>query len=729
MRKIISLVVVACMLLSLAIYNISADTPAQVELTEEYIARADIRKTYEKDEESPYYLEKYIQKHLSTYEELYWLLKLTNASGRVVVKFDLKDSAKSFMPYLWVAGDKCAKIKIEASKTGSNWLEIVSPVAVEYNNYYGDTPTLGPATAWPEGVNQENINKVLEDNPTKEVYLSFKYAGSAPDSELQLQGFGITAKYDATPTDIEITKIPKVHYTSAEARDVRDNKEELDVSNGMIKITYSDGTVRYHKMNEHKVSLSVDRSKIATEGEHEVTVMADGLKASYKIKTLRGVVKGIEMVSPPKNVFEVGDALDVTGGEIKVLFNGSKIEPITIPISEEMIDGFNTGNIVEGLAVNVIFGEKTTQYTIDVLEKSEAKEESVRIDVQPYTSGEEELVVEDLDVQQAIWEERFGPEKNPGRTDKNLNDFIKDSSYSMSYLKGSEIWLDVFAGGHLTLEIDLPDRAISFNLTRGWGVYANCKVLASKDDGKTWYIVGRVLNEVSAMGTVFYSEQLSEEQIAKTYEWMLIGNPEKKFLLKFVPDLTDELEGKIGVCNFGYTYEYNKGMGNLDKDLPTTVPEGYEIPKEYDENDYPTVVQKFDAFDDFEDFEGNPFDDNYYDKEDTTEKPPVKEETKPEVEEPIEEETTEEDVFIPSEEVVTEEDTEIIETVTNTPNKKVTKVEYRVKVVREKDDSLAPWIVISIVAVSGVLAGALVILSVFGVKIYIKKRKNLERKI
>ncbi len=712
MKKIVSLVLVACLLLSFAVYNISADAPPQVQLTEEFIARADIRRTYEKDEESPYYFEKFVQTNLSKYDELYWLIKLTSASNRVVVKFDLNDGAKSFMPYLWASGDKCAQIEVEASKDGRDWHQIVAPVKVEWNHYYGDTSALGESTAWPNGINQENMDLILADNPTKEVYLRFSFAGADPDEELQLQAFGITAKYNTEASSIKVLKTPKTYYTSAEARDVKNGVNGLNVSTGVVEVTYKDGSVREYKMDDPRVTINTDYTTIATKGVHEVSVSVDGLKTSYNITTLQGVVKSIAVSKKPRDVFEEGDTVDVTGGELTVSFNGSKIEPVTIPISEEMISGFNTTAISDTVYVNVSFGGKATNYIIKVKEKSETKEASVRIDAQPYVSGEEGLKPDEWELQQQIWEEKFGPENNPDRTDLNLADLMKECTFSMSYLNGQDIWMDVFAGGELTLEIDLPDRAVSFELTRGWGVYANCKVLASKDNGQTWYIVGRVIDEVSAMDTVFYSSQLTEEEIAKNYNWILTGNAEKKFLLKFIPDMTEDLEGKVAICNLGYKYEYNKGEGNYDKDLPTTVPEDYEIPREYDPEDYPTVVMKFEEYDDFEDFDKAPDE---------------------EIDVPEDGDLGDygsgdsfggwfDDSFSSSYD-------EDVDTITNTPNKKVTKVKNQVKVIKEKGLPISPWLLTGIIVAAGVVAGAIIVLSAFGVITYIKKRKNLERKI
>ena len=92
------------------------------------------------------------------------MLKLDSAASNVVMKFDLNDSAKSFMPYLWVSGDKSAKVSVEASKDGQTWLEVVAATDVEHGKYYGDTATLGESTVWPNGINTTNMNTILADN-------------------------------------------------------------------------------------------------------------------------------------------------------------------------------------------------------------------------------------------------------------------------------------------------------------------------------------------------------------------------------------------------------------------------------------------------------------------------------------------------------------------------------------------------------------------------------------
>lgn len=548
-------------------FRVASKQKTPVELTQEFIGRTDNRDGYDKNESSPNYLGHYIQEDLSSYNELYWLLKLDDTASDVVLKFDLNDSVKSFMPYLWVSGDKGAKIAIEASKDGQTWLEIVSATDVEHGKLYGDTSALGTPTAWPNGINTTNMTAILTDNANKVVYLKYSYAGAGAATELQLQGFGITAKYDAAAESVEITTAPKTSYTLT---------DDLDVTGGKILVSYSDGSQITYDITADMVTGFSQ----GVAGTQTLTVALHGVSATYDIFVEQEAVSEIAIKTAPKTAYEVGDALDVTGGVLTVTFeSGATAER---DISASMISGFDTSAISDKVDVTVTYGGKTATYSITVSEKTESKEENIRIDAQPYSSGEDGMELENKEEQETAWDAAFGAESHPNRKDLNLNDLIKDSAFSMSSLdNGGGIWMNVFAGGYLTLEIDLPDRATDFDLTRGWGVYANCRILGSKDNGQTWYLVGRVKDEVSAMDTIFTSDELTEEQRQKNFEWMLVGNPEKKFLLKFVPDMEDDLEGKIQICNLGYRVSYNVGAGNTDQDLPTTVPADYEIPEAY----------------------------------------------------------------------------------------------------------------------------------------------------
>jgi len=310
-----------------------------------------------------------------------------------------------------------------------------------------------------------------------------------------------------------------------------------------------------------------------------------GVVASYEIVVDAQEVKSIAINGTPKAKYEVGDKIDLTDMVITVTYADDSTAEVNV--LAEMISGFNTSEVKDAVTVTVTYGGKTATYDIEVIEKSETlTAPSVRIDATPYVTPDGMLEMLDPEKQeedhQRLLEQR---KKDNCEDDLNLGEIITDSLMTMTSPTGSNgVLLNVFGDGYFTFEVDLDDRAVDFTLTRGWGVYNNMKVLASKDGGENWYIIGRALQEVSGMNTVWTSDDLSQETIDKNIEWILTGNPEKKFLLKFTCDgesLGDgTIEGKIQINNLIYTYDYNVGP-DTSKDLPTEVPADYEAPEAY----------------------------------------------------------------------------------------------------------------------------------------------------
>jgi len=174
----------------------NAEIPYTTVAKQKFIADTVCQSGWEDHNDSnPNCFEKYVVRDHSDFDQLAHMIKLWNLGGHVVFHFDLEDTATSFNPYLYVAGDKTAKIKIMASRDNMNWLEIVPATEVvptAYQNTYGELGTI----PWPS-INEENIKAVLTDNDAKNVYLKYEYAGigSTGDEELQLQHFGISAEY------------------------------------------------------------------------------------------------------------------------------------------------------------------------------------------------------------------------------------------------------------------------------------------------------------------------------------------------------------------------------------------------------------------------------------------------------------------------------------------------------------------------------------------------------
>ena len=110
--------------------------------------------------------------------------------------------------------------------------------------------------------------------------------------------------------------------------------------------------------------------------------------------------------------------------------------------------------------------------------------------------------------------------------------FLKDSQFAKTIMQWNDVYMNVESEGYLVYEIDLNDRAVNFTIG-GWGAYKNCKFLASKDDGKTWYLISEVADQTNLGDPDLPVANLNAEQCKKNIEWILTGNPEKKFLLRW----------------------------------------------------------------------------------------------------------------------------------------------------------------------------------------------------
>ncbi len=538
-------------------------------LREELLAATDNRDGYDgTDKSSTTYLNQYLVSDQCAYTPLYHLIKLTKGN-KMVMKFDLNDLTESFTPWMKVGGDKYSVVRLRGSKDGRNWVDLATHVPADPGTTYGTV------TAWPQ-FDTAAAAALLTDNAKKVVYLSFEYEDGAlnpqtgkRDEETQLHGIGIIGEHAATALSAEITAVGKTEYAI--------NDEELDIANSIISVTYdTDETIAYAFAD-----ADVRGFIPAMPGEQTIYVEKHGIVASYTVTVDAQPIVGVTVTTMPhKLVYEMGDKLSVTGGKVTVTFADDTTDERLLAMS--MVSGFNSTKVTETLTLTVRVGYAKTTYDVRITEKTKTVFETIRMDATPFVSHDGLFEMMQPEDQQEdhnrLLEQR---KQNDCEDDGNLGELIVDSKMALTTPTDSPgVLLNVFAGGYITVAMDLNDRAVDFQLTRGWGTYRNMKILASKDGGKTWYLVGRVLDEVSGSNTIFTSTDLSQEQIDKNIEWILTGNPEKKFLLKYEADMFGSVEGDIRISNIMLDVYYNVGP-RMDLDLPTEVPEGYVVPRAY----------------------------------------------------------------------------------------------------------------------------------------------------
>lgn len=145
---------------------------------------------------------------------------------------------------------------------------------------------------------------------------------------------GYFSIYEAKPTitSISVSSLPKIEYIKG---------EELDLTGGIITVTYDDGTNETVSISEAVISgydpqkVGVQKVKVfyvELETEFEVTVVEphkDPVIVSIAINKL-----------PTKITYIVGDKLDLTGGSISVVYDNGDIENVSLDKTE--VTGFKS---------------------------------------------------------------------------------------------------------------------------------------------------------------------------------------------------------------------------------------------------------------------------------------------------------------------------------------------------------------------------------------------------
>lgn len=167
------------------------------------------------------YLDKYMLADDSKFQGLTHIIKF-NSGDKITFKYDLDDSTVDFTPVVWIGEDANAKLKIEVSKDGNAWYELLTQdvtgskelVNSGSNKYsagriYGNTENSAyfdsayaaycpseKGAVWTE-VNADSVKAVLNDNPTKVIYVRFVHMGADANgaNDAQYRGFGITTEF------------------------------------------------------------------------------------------------------------------------------------------------------------------------------------------------------------------------------------------------------------------------------------------------------------------------------------------------------------------------------------------------------------------------------------------------------------------------------------------------------------------------------------------------------
>ncbi len=166
------------------------------------------------------------------------------------------------------------------------------------------------------------------------------------------------------------------------------NKEELDLTGGIIEAIYNDGSKTNVPMNSSDVTVSGFNNKVL--GKNTITVEYEKKTAQFDIEIKAEeqkpiVEKTITAISiktkPAKTEYiQNKEQLDLTGGSIEVTYSdGSKTE-ISMLSNDVTISGFDN-KVLGKNTITITYKEKTAQFDIEIKEEKKDDDNKENVEV------------------------------------------------------------------------------------------------------------------------------------------------------------------------------------------------------------------------------------------------------------------------------------------------------------------------------------------------------------
>ena len=155
---------------------------------------------------------------------------------------------------------------------------------------------------------------------------------------------------------IEVTALPKkTTYVQG---------QPLNVEGGQLTVHYNNNTSKVVELSETALSYPPDQT-----GEVTVEVTYQGAATVFMITVLERTLQEIRVVKPDRVSYIEGQALDLTGGKLQIIYMSEDHYTEEIPLDLSMVNGFDSNRLGKQ-EISVTYGGKTTVFTVDVAKKS-----------------------------------------------------------------------------------------------------------------------------------------------------------------------------------------------------------------------------------------------------------------------------------------------------------------------------------------------------------------------
>ena len=151
--------------------------------------------------------------------------------------------------------------------------------------------------------------------------ITVEYAGFTKTFEIEIEAPNLV--------NIAINNLPtKVEYNYGDS---------IDLTNGSIKATYSDGSTEIIPITSNMIS-GYDANKL---GAQVITITYSKQTTSYNVN-VNDYMLGIKLVAPIKTEYNYGEALNLDGGSVqKVMASGNNEQAVALDNSNVVVSGYN----------------------------------------------------------------------------------------------------------------------------------------------------------------------------------------------------------------------------------------------------------------------------------------------------------------------------------------------------------------------------------------------------
>jgi hypothetical protein len=310
---------------------------------------------------------------------------------------------------------------------------------------------------------EEIIEEWLNDKQTLSINNENKYSTRAYlgnyTATVKLGSQTVTKSFDVTSGKNEVViqisnKVEKAELTTKPTKtSYIQNSEPLDLTGGVITVTYSDGSTKKVSLPNSNVKVSnFDNSKVGTT---TVTLEYEGITTTFDVQVVAKQISSVKITTNPTKTSYIqnSETLDLTGGILMVTYNDGSVDEISLTNENINATGFDNSK----LGINTIsleYNGYNTTFDVEIIEKEISKIEIATLPTKKkYIQNSETL---DLTggILTVTYDDKSTDEIN--MTNKNIN----ASGFDNSKLGINTISLE-YNGYNTTFDVEIIEKEIS----------------------------------------------------------------------------------------------------------------------------------------------------------------------------------------------------------------------------------------------------------------------------